>query len=116
MSVRLDYIKRVYEITNYLKEEQLLRDLLAQFRNDSELSKSRVMLNLTHNLNRQRRHDEAKKRAQKVLSLLQKHEIYAERIVERIESSKIVSLSQFNQEKMTAKQTMREKIRMIVSQ
>jgi hypothetical protein len=29
ISVCLDYIKRVYGIINYLKEERLLRDLLA---------------------------------------------------------------------------------------
>jgi hypothetical protein len=117
VSVRLDYIKRVYGITNYLEEERLLRDLLAQFGGIPRLPTPRVMLNLAHNLNRQGRHDEAEEMALEVLSLLQEYEIYARRIVERIESLKIVSRSQFNQGKtLAAEQTMREAIRMIVDQ
>ncbi len=117
ISVRLDYIKRVYGITNYLEEERLLRDLLAQFGGIPKLPTPRVMLNLAHNLNRQGRHDEAEEMALEVLSLLQEYEMYARRIVERIESLKIVSRSQFNQGKtLAAEQTMREAIRMIVDQ
>jgi hypothetical protein len=70
VSVRLDYIKRVYGIINYLKEERLLRDLLAQFGGIPRLPTPRVMLNLAHNLNRQGRHDEAEEMALGVLSLL----------------------------------------------
>ncbi|KAH8751080.1 hypothetical protein F5883DRAFT_211659 [Diaporthe sp. PMI_573] len=115
VSVRLDYIKRV--VTNHLEEERLLRDLLAQFGGIPRLSTPRVMLNLAHNLNRQRRHDEAEEMALEVLSLLQEYDIYARRIVERIESLKIVSRSQFNQGKtLAAEETMREAIRMIVDQ
>ncbi|KAK4148588.1 hypothetical protein C8A00DRAFT_47595 [Chaetomidium leptoderma] len=115
VSARLDYIKRV--VTNHLQEERLLRDLLAQFGGIPRLPTPRVMLNLAHNLNRQGRHDEAEKMALEVLSLLQGYEIYAWRIVERIESLKIVSRSQFNQGKtLAAEQTMREAIRMIVDQ
>ena len=115
VSVRLDYIKRV--ITNCLEEERLLRDLLAQFGGIPRLPTPRVMLNLAHNLNRQGRHDEAEEMALEVLSLLQEYEIYAGRIVERIESLKIVSRSQFNQGKtLAAEQTMQEAIRMIVDQ
>ncbi|KAL2044541.1 hypothetical protein ABVK25_012394 [Lepraria finkii] len=117
VSVRLDYVKRVYGITNYLEEERLLRDLLAQFEGTPRLPTPRVMLNLAHNLNRQGRHDEAEEMALKVLSLLQECEIYAKRIVERIESLKIVSRSQFNQGKaLAAEQTIREAIRTIVDQ
>jgi hypothetical protein len=117
VSVRLDYIKRVYGITNYLEEERLLRDLLAQFGGIPRLPTPRIMLNLAHNLNRQGRHDEAEEMALEVLSLLQEYEIYARRIVERIESLKIVSRSQFNKGKtLAAEQTMREAIRMIVDQ
>lgn len=116
VSVRLDYIKRVYGITDYLEEERLLRGLLAQFGGIPGLPTPRVILNLAHNLNRQGRHDEEEKLAREVFSLLQVHEIYARRIVERIESLKIVSRSQFNQGKTTAEQTMREAIRMIVGQ
>jgi tetratricopeptide (TPR) repeat protein len=117
VSVRLDYIKRVYGITNYLEEERLLRDLLAQFGGIPSLPTPRVMLNLAHNLNRQGRYNEAEEMALEVLSLLQEYEIYASRIVERIESLKIVSRSQFNQgQTLAAEQTMREAIRMIVDQ
>ena len=70
VSVRLDYIKRVYGIINYLEEERLLRDLLAQFGGIPRLPTPRVMLNLAHNLNRQGRHDEAEEMALEVLSLL----------------------------------------------
>lgn len=54
--------------------------------------------------------------ARKVLSLLQEHEMYNERIVERIECLKIVSHSQFNRRNVAAEQTMREAIQMIVEQ
>lgn len=95
VSVRLDYTKRV--VTNHLEEERLLRDLLAQFGDTPRLPTPRVMLNLAHNLNRQGRHDDAKEMALKVLSLLQGYEIYTGRIVERIESLKIVSRSLWQQ-------------------
>jgi hypothetical protein len=112
VSVRLDYIKRV--VTNHLEEERLLRDLLAQFGGIPRLPTPRVMLNLAHNLSRQGRHDEAGEMALEVHRLLQG---YAWRIVERIESLKIVSRSQFNQGKtLAAEQTMREAIRMIMDQ
>jgi hypothetical protein len=51
----------------------------------------------------------------RVLSLLQKYEIYASRIVERIESLKIVSRSQFNQGKTLAAEKTKA-IQMIVDQ
>ncbi len=105
VSVRLDYIKRVYE------EERLLRDLLTQFDGIPGVPTPRVMLNLAHNLNRQRRHDEAEKMALEVFSLLQLNEIYAKRIAERIECMKIVSHSQFNQGKtLVAERTIRKAI------
>jgi hypothetical protein len=87
----------VYRNSNYLKEEQLIQDLLAQFEGTPRLSTPRVMLNLAYNLNRQGRYNEAQEMTPKVLSLLQGCEIYARRIVERIESLKIVSRSQFDQ-------------------
>jgi hypothetical protein len=112
VSVRLDYIKRVYGITNCPEEERLLRDLLAQFEGIPRPPPPRVMLNLAHNLNRQGRHSEAEGMALEVFSLLQEHEI-----VERIEFLKIVSRSQFNQGKtLPAEQTMRRAIQMIVDQ
>lgn len=112
VSVRLDYIKRV--VTDPSEEERLLRDLLAQFGGIPGLSTPRVMLNLAHNLNRQRRHREAEKMALEALSPLQGCE---GRIVERIESLKIVSRSQFCQgEALAAEQTMRRAIRMIVDE
>jgi hypothetical protein len=60
----------VYRITNYLKEERLLRDLLAQFGGIPKLPTSRVMLNLAYNLNRQGRYDKAEEMALEVLLLL----------------------------------------------
>ncbi|KAI3322878.1 hypothetical protein HD806DRAFT_544919 [Xylariaceae sp. AK1471] len=117
VSVRLDFAKRVYGIKNYLEEERLLRDLLAKFKGIPTQSTPRVMLNLAHNLNRQGRHGEAEEMALKVRSLLQNNGIYTGRIVEDIESLKIVSRSQFNQGKApAAEQTMREAIQKIVDQ
>lgn len=117
VSVRLDYIKRVYGFKEHLEEERLLRDLLAQFDGIPRVPTPRVMLNLAHNLNRQRRHDEAEKMALEVFSLLQPNEIYAKRIAERIECMKIVSHSQFNQGKtLVAERTIRKAIQMIVDQ
>jgi hypothetical protein len=54
------------------------------------------MLNLAHNLNRQGRYNKAEEMALEVLLLLQEYKIYARRIIERIESLKIISRSQFN--------------------
>ena len=117
MSVRLDYIKRVYGFKEYLEEERLLRDLLAQFDGIPRASTPRVMLNLAHNLNRQRRHDEAKKMALEVSSLLQVNKIYNKRIAEKIECMKIVSHSQSNQGKtLEAEQTIRHAIQIIMDQ
>lgn len=117
VSVRLDYIKRVYGFKEYLEEERLLRDLLAQFDGIPRVPTPRVILNLAHNLNRQGRHDEAEKMAVEVFSLLQQNEIYAKRIAERIECMKTVSHSQFNQGKaLVAERTIREAIQMIVDQ
>ncbi|KAF1970868.1 hypothetical protein BU23DRAFT_200532 [Bimuria novae-zelandiae CBS 107.79] len=121
VSVRLDYIKRVYRFTcNLEEEERLLRGLLAHLRGGGGIPRvptPRVMLNLAHNLNGQGLHDKAEKMAQEVLSLLEKHEMYAKRNVERIECMKIISLGQYNQGKIVeAEQTMRKTIGMIVDQ
>lgn len=52
-----------------------------------------------------------------VLLLLQGHEIYNERVVERIESQKIISFYYFIQGKtIVAEQSMREALKMIVDQ
>jgi hypothetical protein len=53
VSVRVDYIKCVYGITNFPEEERLLRDLLAQFEGIPNLPPPpppRVILDLAHNL------------------------------------------------------------------
>ena len=99
VSARLDYIKRV--ITNCCEEERLLRDILARFGDTPRLPTPRVMLNLAHNLNKLGRYNEAEEMALEVLSLLREHEIYVGRIVEGIESLKVVSRSQYNQGKRT---------------
>ncbi|KIW21817.1 uncharacterized protein PV07_12757 [Cladophialophora immunda] len=114
VSVRLDYIKRVYGPTDCLEEQRLLQNLLRQFGGISKVSTPRVMLNLAHNLNRQKRYDAAETTAQEVLSLLDRDEIYAQRIVERIESLKIISQSQFGRGNApAAEKTMRQAIEMI---
>lgn len=113
VSARLDYIKRV--VTDHLEEERLLRNLLGQL-GGVPLPTPRVMLSLAHNLSKQGRHKEAEEMARRVLSLLQ-DEVYAGRIVEKIESLKIVSRSQFNQSLTSAaEKTMRMAIRMIIDQ
>jgi hypothetical protein len=116
VSVRLDYLKRVYRFERKLEEERLLRDLLSLLRDRGNiLSIPRVMLNLAHNLNGQGLHDEAEKIAQEVLWLLRKQEIYAKRDVERIECMKVISHSQNRQgNTVEAEQTMRNAIGMIV--
>ncbi|KAK2036207.1 hypothetical protein LZ31DRAFT_616801 [Colletotrichum somersetense] len=115
VSVRLDYIKRV--VTDNLEEEWLLRDILNQLGGIPRLPNPRVMLNLAHNLNKQGRLDEAETTALEVLSLLRRNEMYAGRIVEKIESLKIVSRSQFDQGKAAeAEQSMQKAIQMIVDQ
>lgn len=117
VSVRLDYTKRVYGTTNVREEERLLRNLLAPLGDTPGLPTIRVMLNLAHNLNRQGRHDEAEKKALGVLSLLRNDKVYTRRIVERIESLKVVSRSQFEQGKaLAAEQTMQDAMRIIVDQ
>ena len=111
--VRLNYVKRVV----MSRLEELLRDLLGQFGGIPRLPTPCVMLNLAHNLDRQGRYDEAGEVALEDFSLLQGREIYTWRIVERIESMKIVSRSRFNQVKiLEAEQTNRSAIKMIVHQ
>jgi hypothetical protein len=83
VSVRLDYIKRV--ISDPRDEERTLRDLVAQFK-DTPAQRPRVMLNLAQNLSKQEHYDEAQELAQNVARLLQKFEIFARRVVEKIES------------------------------
>ncbi|KFY46959.1 hypothetical protein V494_00252 [Pseudogymnoascus sp. VKM F-4513 (FW-928)] len=114
VSVRLDYMKRVYGTTDHRHEELRLRHLLSLF-HTPELTTPRVMLNLAHNLVRQARYDEAQEIAQEVNSLLGQHGIYAERVVEKLECLKIVSRSQFNQGNIKeAELTMRRAIEMII--
>lgn len=112
VSVRLDYVKRV--VTNPKEEEHLLRDLLTQFGGVVSPPTPRVMLNLAHNLGKQGHHDKAEEMALAIPPLLQGREIHSSAIVERIESMKIVSRSQFNQGKnLAAEQTMRDTIGMV---
>ena len=47
--VRLDYIKRVYGVKEYLEEERLLRAFLAQFDGIPEVPTPRVLLSLAYN-------------------------------------------------------------------
>lgn len=109
ISVRLDYIKRV--VTNQYDEERFLRELLARFRDNPNVSTPRVMLNLAHNLNRQGRYNEAEKMALEVLWMLQG---YAQSHVERIEALKVISRSQFHRgDTHAAEETIRKAIQLI---
>lgn len=115
VSVRLDYIKRV--VRNPFQEERLLRDLLDQSKGIPGLSTPRVMLNLAHTLNKQQSYKKAEEMALNVFSLLGEHDIYALRIVEKIECLKIAAFSQFGQGNFqAAEQTMRGAIMTIVDQ
>ncbi|KFY63875.1 hypothetical protein V496_03613 [Pseudogymnoascus sp. VKM F-4515 (FW-2607)] len=116
VSVRLDYIKRVYGATDYPEEEEVRLRRLLPF-GAPELSTPRVMLNLAHNLSRQGLYNEAEEMALEVQLLLGQHGIYARRVVEKIECLKIISRSQFNLENSeAAEQTIRKAIQMIVDQ
>ncbi|PVH81966.1 hypothetical protein DL98DRAFT_514339 [Cadophora sp. DSE1049] len=117
VSVRLDYIKRVFGNTNYLEEERLLRDLLVQSGNSFEGYTPRVMLNLAHNLNRQGRHNEAEEIGHQVLSLIKENEARGQFIVEKIDSLKLISRSQHSQKKeLAAERTLRQAISMVVGE
>ncbi|KAF4955046.1 hypothetical protein FSARC_11953 [Fusarium sarcochroum] len=116
VSVRLDYIKRVN--TDHLEEEQQLNNLLTQFKGVPTRATPRVMLNLAHNLNKQGRHHEAEKKAREVWLLLEAHDTYTSRVVERIECLKIISHSLFHRGrtyKEEAENTMRQAIMMITN-
>jgi hypothetical protein len=116
VSVRLDYVKRVM-LNNHLEEERLLRGLLSQFSRFPAHPTPRVMFNLAHNLIRQGRHDEAETTALEVSTMLQRHELYAGRDSEKIESLKILSHCRFLQGKaFEAESTMREAINLIGNQ
>ncbi|KAK3045509.1 hypothetical protein LTR09_012917 [Extremus antarcticus] len=105
VSVHLDYAKRV--TTDHSEEERLLRDRLAQFGGNPKPPPQRLMLNLTHNLNRQERHDEAEEAALKLLIVLQN--------AQRIEPLKALPRSQFSQGKTAeAEKAMREAIQIVV--
>lgn len=73
ISIRLDYIKRVYGTTNHPEEERILRGLLAHFQDSPTHPTPRLMLNLAQNLNRQGRCKEAEDLAFEVRLLLQRH-------------------------------------------
>lgn len=103
VSVYLDYIKRV--VTDPIEEGRLLRALLAQLGDDLMLPTPRVMLNFANNLKKQYCYSEAEEMALKVSSLIKEHGMYASRTVERIESLKIISFSQFSQGKSQAAET-----------
>ena len=99
VAAHLDCLKRIYGHTeeDLLNEEQELRMILTELECKLSLSTPRVMLNLAHNLNKQNRYEEAREMASKVCSLLSEHDIYADRIVEKIEYTKIISHSYFHQ-------------------
>lgn len=117
VSVRLDYIKRVYGSGEPHKEETLLRDVLTGITGPPGMSTPRVMLNLAHNLNKQKKCDEAQELAQKVFSLLTEDEMYVNRDTERVECWKIMSWSQYHQGNFPeAELAMRRAIKMVAAQ
>ena len=114
VSVRLDYIKRVYGFNQHYEEERLLRDLLTNLGRIPESSTPRVMLNLAHNLNRQSCYEEAQKMASDVCSLLGRKKIYADRVTEKTEVTKTIAFSLFSQGKtIAAEWSILEAIRMV---
>lgn len=114
VSVRLDYIKRVHGVKDYVEEERLLRTLLAQLNGTLHPSVPRVILNLAHNMNKQGRYDHARDLAGGVLVLIGRHKEYADKTVERIESQKIMAISHHAQRSMSdAESTQRCAIRLV---
>lgn len=91
--MRLDYLKRVYghDTQGILHEEQQLKKLELE----SEFN-PRITLNLAHNLNKQKRHPEAREKAQELHSMLEDPE-FADRHVERLECLKIISHSHYHE-------------------
>lgn len=117
MAVRLDYIKRVFGQTNHLEEERQFRSLLDNIGNVPRLSTPRVMLNLAHNINRQRRYDEAEQIALEIFVLIEMTELYKNFVVERIDCMKIMSKSQYSKNKqMEAERSLREAFGMVVKE
>lgn len=97
VSVRLDYIKRVHGVEDYVEEERLLRILLKQLDCTFHPSIPRVLLNLAHNMNKQGRYGEARCLALGVLELVEEHKEYADKTVESIESQKVIARSHYVQ-------------------
>lgn len=116
VSIRLDYIKRVHWLEDYAEEERLLRELWKQLDCTLHPSVPRVLLNLAHNMNKQRRYDDAKSFARNVLGLTEKHEEYANKSVERIESQKVIAKSYYAEGSMAeAELSQRRLIEMVES-
>lgn len=114
VSIRLDYIKRVHWVEDCANEERLLRQLLEQLDGTLHPSVPRVLLNLAHNMNKQRRYDYARCLAEEVLGLIKEHKEYADKLVERIESQKVIAKSYHAQEsKIEAELSQRRAIKMI---
>ena len=105
---RLDYIKRVFGATDEAEEERLLREQLQRANDIPEYWIPQTLLNLGHNLIKQRRFDDAEEVAMRASRQLQ-----PDNFAGRIGILKIVSCSQFGQEKSSeAEQNMWKAIRM----
>ncbi|KAF3030278.1 hypothetical protein E8E12_000665 [Didymella heteroderae] len=116
VSIRLDYIKRVHWLEDYAEEERLLRQLRKQLDRTRHPSVPRVLLNLAHNMNKQRRYDDAKNFARNVLELTEKHGEYANKLVERIEAQKVIAKSYYAEGSMAkAELSQRRLIEMVES-
>lgn len=114
VSIRLDYVKRVFA-ANPQEEEALLQKLRADLGDSLNGSTPRVLLNIAHNLNRRGEHSRAREMAEVVLTLLQGEYIYAGRTVKKIECLKIIAYSYYNQRDMQVKayQTLGDALEMI---
>jgi hypothetical protein len=114
VSLRLDYIKRVYAIKDQHEEGRQLKQLLHELGDFPQPSTPRVMLNIAHNYNRRQKYEDAATVARDVHRLLREEPLYAGRITEQIESVKLLSHCYFYQGMaLQAESSMRSAIEMI---
>jgi hypothetical protein len=119
VSIRLDYVKRVYRSTDPLKEQRLLEKLLGTLEKQgghelARLAIPRVMLNSAHNMERQKNNLRAETFAQRASQLL-KDTIYSGKDAEKIECLKIQAHNQFERGcRVEAEKNMKAAISMIM--
>jgi hypothetical protein len=99
VSIRLNYVNRVYRSTGPRKEQRLLKSLFGTLEEQgshrlARLAIPRVVLNQAHNMESQKENPRAKTFAQQASQLL-KDAMYAEKDPERMECLKIQAHDQF---------------------